>query len=65
MYRYTLNTEGAPVGWNYTSRRRWKQRVPFLKGLYQAGHWVGPSGALWVTRSGTWAADLVLRDLPE
>ena len=64
MYRYTLNSEGAPVGWHYKSRRRWKQRVPFLQGLYQAGHWVGPSGALWVTRSGKWAADLVLRDLP-
>jgi phytoene dehydrogenase-like protein len=62
MYRYTLNTEGAPVGWHYSSRRRWKQRVPFLKGLYQAGHWVGPSGALWVTRSGKWAAELVVRD---
>jgi len=62
MYRYTSNTEGAPAGWDYTSTRRWKQRVPFLKGLYQAGHWVGPSGALPVTRSGRWAAELVLRD---
>jgi phytoene dehydrogenase-like protein len=64
MYRYTLNTDGAPVGWHYSSTRRWKQRVPFIKGLYQAGHWVGPSGALWVTRSGKWAAELVLRDRP-
>jgi phytoene dehydrogenase-like protein len=63
MYRRALNTGGAPVGWHYKSRRRWKQRVPFLKGLYQAGHWVGPSGALWVTRSGKWAAELVLRDV--
>lgn len=62
MYRYTLNTEGA-VGWDCTSRRRWKQRVPFLRGLYQAGHWVRPPGALPVTRSGKWAAELVLRDL--
>jgi phytoene dehydrogenase-like protein len=62
MYRYTLNTEGAPVGWHYSSRRRWRQRVPFMKGLYQAGHWVGPSGALPATRSGKWAAELVLRD---
>lgn len=62
FHRYTLNTEGAPVGWHYASRRRWRQRVPFLRGLYQAGHWVGPSGAVPVTRSGKWAAELVLRD---
>lgn len=62
FYRYTLNTEGAPVGWHYNSRRRWKQRVPFIRGLYQAGHWVGPSGAVPVTRSGAWAAELILRD---
>ena len=61
FHRYTLNTEGAPVGWHYTGRRRWKQKVPFLRGLYQAGHWVGPSGAVPVTRSGKWAAELVLR----
>lgn len=63
FYRYTLNTEGAPVGWHYKSRRRWKQRVSFMRGLYQAGHWVGPSGAVAVTRSGKWAAELVLRDV--
>jgi phytoene dehydrogenase-like protein len=62
FYRHTMNSEGAPVGWHYKSRRRWKQRVPFLRGLYQAGHWVGPSGALAVTRSGEWAAELVIRD---
>jgi phytoene dehydrogenase-like protein len=65
FHRYTLNTEGAPVGWHYKSRRRWKQRVPFLRGLYQAGHWVGPSGAVAVTRSGAWAAELVLREVAE
>jgi phytoene dehydrogenase-like protein len=62
FYRRTGNTGGAPVGWHYQSRRRWHQRVSFLQGLYQAGHWVGPSGALPVTRSGKWAAELVLRD---
>jgi len=60
FYRYTLNTEGAPVGWHYAGRRRWKQKVPFMRGLYQAGHWVGPSGAVPVTRSGKWAAELGL-----
>lgn len=63
FHRYTLNTEGAPVGWHYTSRRRWRQTAPFVRGLYQAGHWAGPSGALPATRSGKWAAELVLRRL--
>jgi len=63
FYRYTSNTDGAPVGWHYAGQRRWKQRVPFVRGLYQAGHWVGPSGAVPVTRSGKWAAELVLKDL--
>jgi hypothetical protein len=62
MYRYTLNTTGAPVGWSYTSRRRWKQRIPFVTGLYLAGHWYGPSGIYNVTLSGKNAAALVLRD---
>ena len=42
MYRYTLNTAGAPVGWSYASRRRWRQRISFVKGLYGAGHCTGP-----------------------
>ncbi|MCL5735250.1 MAG: NAD(P)/FAD-dependent oxidoreductase [Actinobacteria bacterium] len=62
VFRYTLNTRGAPVGWHYRSRRRWKQRVDFVRGLYQAGHWVGPSGALPAIRSGKWAAELVIAD---
>ena len=64
MYRHTLNAEGAPFGWRLDSRRRWKQRVPFLDGLYQAGHWVTGPGALSVTRSGKAAAELVLRGSP-
>jgi phytoene dehydrogenase-like protein len=62
MYRYTLNTAGAPVGWSYTSRRRWRQRIPFVKGLYGAGHWYGPSGIYNVTLSGKNAATLILRE---
>lgn len=64
MHRYTLNERGAAVGWSYTSRRSWKQRVPFLKGLYQAGHWVGPSGIYNAASSGRNAAELVLRARP-
>jgi phytoene dehydrogenase-like protein len=62
MHRYTLNDLGSPIGWSYTSKARWKQRVPFLEGLYLAGHWVGPSGIYNVTVSGRNAAELVARD---
>jgi all-trans-retinol 13,14-reductase len=63
MHRYTLNDRGAPVGWGYKNPLRWKQRVAFLAGLYQAGHWVGPSGVVNAATSGKHAAELVLRDL--
>lgn len=62
LHRYTLNDLGAPVGWSYTSTQRWAQRVPFVKGLYLAGHWVGPSGIYNVAQSGRNAAELILRD---
>lgn len=62
LHRYTLNDLGAPVGWSYTSTQRWAQRVPFVKGLYLAGHWVGPSGIYNVAQSGKNAAELILKD---
>lgn len=62
MYRFTLNTAGAPVGWSYASRTQWKQRIPYVKGLYGAGHWYGPSGIYNVALSGKNAATLILRD---
>jgi phytoene dehydrogenase-like protein len=61
--RYTLNDRGAPVGWGYRNPRRWRQRSAFLPGLYQAGHWVGPSGVLNAAVSGRQAAELALQDL--
>jgi phytoene dehydrogenase-like protein len=61
MHRYTLNDLGAPVGWSYTSMQQWKQKVPFIEGLYLAGHWVGPSGIYNVAKSGANAAELILR----
>jgi phytoene desaturase len=63
MHRYTLNYQGAPVGWGYNNPLRWTQRAPFVPGLYQAGHWVGPSGVVNTATSGRHAAELVLRDL--
>lgn len=61
LHRYTLNDAGAPVGWSYTSTQQWKQKVPFVKGLYLAGHWVGPSGIYNVAVSGRNAAQLILK----
>jgi phytoene dehydrogenase-like protein len=62
MHGYTLNDLGSPVGWSYTSTQQWKQKIPFIKGLYLAGHWVGPSGIYNVAISGKNAAELILRD---
>jgi len=62
MYRYTLNDLGSPVGWSYTSMEQWKQKVPFIRGLYLAGHWVGPSGIYNVANSGKNVAELILRN---
>ncbi len=53
---------GAPAGWSYTSTQRWQQRVPFARGLYLAGHWVGPSGLYNVAQSGKNAGELMLRN---
>ena len=60
--RATLNTNGVPVGQSYTSGQRWKQKVPFIKGLYCAGHWFGPSGIYNVTLSCKNAATLILKE---
>jgi phytoene dehydrogenase-like protein len=62
MYRYTHNYHGAAVGWSYTDLKQWKQEIPFIKGLYQAGHWVGPSGIPSVIYSGKNAAKLILKN---
>lgn len=62
MHRYTLNNHGSPVGWSYADMKRWNQKVPFIHGLYLAGHWVGPSGIYNVTASGKNAAELILRN---
>jgi phytoene dehydrogenase-like protein len=62
MHRYTLNHQGAPIGWGYNNPQRWTQRAPAVPGLYQAGHWVGPSGVVNAATSGRHAAELVLKD---
>jgi prolycopene isomerase len=63
MYRYTHNYHGAAVGWSYTDLKQWKQKNPFIEGLYQAGHWVGPSGIPSVIYSGKTAAELILKTI--
>ncbi len=60
LHRYTLNEGGAALGWS--DLNPWKQKVSFLKGLYQAGHWVSPPGAYHAAVSGRTAAELVLKD---
>jgi hypothetical protein len=40
--------------------QRWNHKVPFIKGLYQAGHWVAPPGVFSVASSGKLAANLIL-----
>jgi phytoene dehydrogenase-like protein len=59
MYRYTLNDHGAGAGWS--KFQKWKHKVPFIKGLYQAGHWVAPPGVYSVASSGKLAAEILLR----
>jgi len=60
-HRYTLNAQGAALGWK--DFHLWKQRTPFLKGLYQAGAWVGGASVAGAIGSGRTAAELILRDL--
>jgi phytoene dehydrogenase-like protein len=43
-YRYTLNYKASGLGWS--DFKSWNQKVPFVKGLYQAGMWVG-GGEAW------------------
>ena len=61
MHRYTLNYQGVALGWHYKYIKMWKQKIPFIKGLYIAGHWTGPSGIPAVIHSGKSAAELILR----
>ncbi len=59
LHRYTLNDRGAGLGW--FNPPPWRQKVPFLKGLYLAGHWVNPPGAYQAAASGKSAAEMVLK----
>ncbi len=59
LHRYTLNDRGAAMGW-YAPQSP-QQKVPFLKGLYLAGHWINPPGAYQAAASGKSAAELILR----
>jgi len=61
LHRYTLNHQGVAVGWHYTQVKPWKQKIPFLKGLFIAGHWTGPSGIPAVIYSGRNVAEVILK----
>lgn len=60
-YRYTLNYKASGMGW--ADFKPWEQRVPFVKGLYQAGMWAGSGGVDGAMVSGKNAAELVQKDL--
>ncbi len=43
--------------------KQWKQKVKFIKGLYQAGQWTFPGAMVnSVYKSGEYAAKLILRN---
>ncbi len=59
IHHYTLNDQGAGSGWAVPGSLQ--QKVPFLHGLYLAGHWVRPPGAYHAAVSGKSAAELILK----
>jgi phytoene dehydrogenase-like protein len=59
-YRYTLNYHAAALGWK--TFEPWRQRVPFIRGLYRAGMWVGGSSVSGAITSGKNAAELILKN---
>lgn len=55
----TGNDEGAAYGWRRP--RMWRQNVPYLHGLYIAGHWTFPGpGVLKTMMSGKNASRIIL-----
>lgn len=64
--RYTLNTEGAVIGWDCTSPNiltRIPNKTP-IKNLYLTGHWTFPGGGMaLVIGSGLMTAQMVLSEL--
>jgi phytoene dehydrogenase-like protein len=48
-YRYTLNTQGAMLGWEMSPNQLGENRIGVvgpIKGLYFTGHWVQPGGGI-------------------
>lgn len=55
----TGNDEGAVYGWRRP--RMWRQKVPYIHGLYLAGHWTYPGpGVLKTMMSGKNASRIIL-----
>lgn len=60
--RYTLNSEGAGMGWFPSPGGKTRSQKTPIKGLYQAGAWTSPGPSIYATAtSGKNAAQLVLK----
>ena len=63
--RYTLNSQGAAMGWAFTPQmflKRLDQKTP-IPNLYLAGHWTMPGGGVpAVALSGLKAARMILKE---
>jgi hypothetical protein len=60
IFLFTLNYRAAALGWK--TFEPWRQRVPFIRGLYRAGMWVGGSSVSGAITSGKNAAELILKN---
>ena len=61
--RYTLNSQGAGMGWFPTPGGKMRSQKAPIKGLYQAGAWTFPGPSIYmVVPSGRNAAQLVLKE---
>jgi all-trans-retinol 13,14-reductase len=62
--RYTLNSQGASMGWFPTPGSRMRSQITPIKNLYQVGAWTYPGASIYaVVPSGKTAAQIVLKQI--
>jgi phytoene dehydrogenase-like protein len=62
--RYTLNSEGASMGWFPSPGGKMRSQKTPIKNLYEAGAWTSPGPSIYmVVPSGRNAAQLVLNEI--